>query len=207
MLYQDNRTTVVSVKLNFCQRQTHCIDDQDKFQSVTDTDNEFTECQTPRKQLQSIGISPVSLHAFKETLKSNISEAYKIQVDSLKDSESDFQDKNDMKEKVNDLVRLHEASYPEQIQILTLVPECTVQNILMSLNTLTELYMKVKKQVEYQQNLLLKKGKTITTETLHLVTNVYEDDKISRQVPEKKDYVSVSKGAHKQKLYNMQKSL
>ena len=22
--------------------QTHCIDDQDKFQSVTDTDNEFT---------------------------------------------------------------------------------------------------------------------------------------------------------------------
>ena len=24
--------------------QSHCIDDQDKFQSVTDTDNEFTEC-------------------------------------------------------------------------------------------------------------------------------------------------------------------
>ena len=53
-----------------------------------------------------------------------------------------------MKEKVNDLVRLHEAmqeklktaSYSEQIQILTwyLINglECTVQNILMSLNTL-----------------------------------------------------------------------
>ena len=41
MLYQDNYF-VVSVKLNFCQIQTHCIDDQDKFQSVTDTDNEFT---------------------------------------------------------------------------------------------------------------------------------------------------------------------
>ena len=53
-------------------RQTHCIDDQNKFQSVTDTDNEFTECQTPRKKLQSIGISPVSLHAFMKTLKSNI---------------------------------------------------------------------------------------------------------------------------------------
>ena len=46
MLYQDNYF-VVSVKL--CQRQTRCIDDQDKFQSVTDTDNGFTECQTPRK--------------------------------------------------------------------------------------------------------------------------------------------------------------
>ena len=31
---------------------------------VKDTGNEFTECQAPRKKLQSIGISPVSLHAF-----------------------------------------------------------------------------------------------------------------------------------------------
>ena len=40
-------------------------------------------------------------------LKNNISEAYKVQVDFLKDSESDSYDKNDMKEKVNDLVMLH----------------------------------------------------------------------------------------------------
>ena len=66
-----------------------------------------------------------------KTLKSNISEAYKVQVDCLKDSESDSYDKNDMKEKLNDFVRLHEAmqeklktaSYSEQIKILTLVPE------------------------------------------------------------------------------------
>ena len=83
MLYKDNYF-VVSVNLNFCQRQTHCIDDQDKFQSVTDTDNELTECQTPRKMLQSIDISPVSLHAFIKTLKSDISEACKVQVDCFK---------------------------------------------------------------------------------------------------------------------------
>ena len=49
----------------------------------------------------------------------------------LEDSESNSYDKNDMKEKVNDLVRLHEAmqeklktaSYSEPIQILTLVPD------------------------------------------------------------------------------------
>ena len=129
-MLQHGNYFAVSIKLNVCQRQTHCIDDQDKVQSVTDTDNEFTECQTPRKKLQSIGISPVSLHAFMKTLKSNISEAYKVQVDCLKDSESDSYDKNDMKEKVNGLVRLHEAmqeklktaSYSEQIQVLTLVP-------------------------------------------------------------------------------------
>ena len=44
-----------------------------------------------------------------KTLKRNISEAYKVQVDCLKDSEPDFYVKNDMKEKVNDLVRLHES--------------------------------------------------------------------------------------------------
>ena len=108
MLYQGNYF-VVNVKLNFCSRQTHCIADQDKFQPVTDINDEFNKCQIPRKKLQSIGISPVSLHAFMKTLKSNISETYKVQVDCFKNSESDSYDKNDMKEKVNDLVRLHEA--------------------------------------------------------------------------------------------------
>ena len=72
----------------------------------------------------------MKFHAsFHATLKSNISEAYKVQVYYLK--ESDSYDKNDMKEKVNDLVRLHEAiqeelktaSYSEQTQIFTLVPD------------------------------------------------------------------------------------
>ena len=53
-----------------------------------------------------------------------------MQVDCLKDLEYDSYDRNDAKEKVNDFVRLHEvmqeklktASYSEQIQILTLVP-------------------------------------------------------------------------------------
>ena len=73
-MYQENYF-FVSVKINFCSRKTKRIDNQDKFQSVKDTDNEFTECQTPRKKLQSIGISPVSLHAFVKTLKNIISEA------------------------------------------------------------------------------------------------------------------------------------
>ena len=44
-----------------------------------------------------------------KTLKSDISEAYKVQVDCLKDSQSDFYDIIDMKEKVNDLVSLQKA--------------------------------------------------------------------------------------------------
>ena len=66
-----------------------------------------------------------------KTWKDDISEAYKVQVDCLKDSESVSYDKNDMKEKLYDFVRLYEAmqeklksaSYLEQIQILTLAPD------------------------------------------------------------------------------------
>ena len=54
MLYQDNYF-VVSVKLNL-ETEIDCIDDEGKGQSVTDTDDEFTECQTPSKTLQSIAI-------------------------------------------------------------------------------------------------------------------------------------------------------
>ena len=73
----------------------------------------------------------MSLHAFMNTLKGDISEVYKVHVDCLEDSESDSYDKNELKEKSNDLVRLHEAMQEklktpydsEQIQILTLLPD------------------------------------------------------------------------------------
>ena len=66
-----------------------------------------------------------------ENFKSNISEAYKVQVDCLNNSESDSYHKNDMKEKVNVFVTLHKAmqeksktaSYSKPIQILPLVPD------------------------------------------------------------------------------------
>ena len=48
------------------------------------TRKSLIECQTPKKKLQSIGISPVRLHAFMEILKTDILEAHKVQVDCLK---------------------------------------------------------------------------------------------------------------------------
>ena len=114
-----------------------------------------------------------------------------------------------MKEKVNDLVRLHKAMQEKlnkhHIQskskylpwYLIKGLECTIQNILKFLNTLFQLHIKSKRQVEYQQNLLLKKEKLSPH---HLVTNIYEDENFSSQMNEKKDYVSVCKEVHKQNL-------
>ena len=65
--------------------------------------------QTPRKKLQLIDILPVTLDTFMKTLKNDISEAYNVQFDCLKDKDSDSYDKNSRKGKVNDLIRLREA--------------------------------------------------------------------------------------------------
>ena len=49
----------------------------------------------------------MKLHKVTNTTKSNISEAYKLQADFWEDLESNSYEKNNMKEKANDLVRLH----------------------------------------------------------------------------------------------------
>ena len=100
----------------------------------------------------------------------------------MKDSESDSYDKNDMKEKVNDLVRLHEAmqeklktaSYSEPIQILTLVPDKWSRMYCSEYFNVFEYLVWTSHEIKKVGRILAKKGKTITTETLHLVTNVYE---------------------------------
>ena len=97
-----------------------------------------------------------------------------------------------MKDKVNDLVRLQKAmqeklkraSYSEQIQILTLVPDkwsrmyCSEYFNLFEYGVWTS--HEIKKVGEILAKTDPKKGKPITPETLHLLNNVYEDENFSR---------------------------
>ena len=122
-----------------------------------------------------------------KTFKSNISEAYKVQVDCLKHSEPDSFDKNEIKEKVNDLVRLHEAmqekfktaSYSEQIKLLL-----WYLNALFRIFNVFEYHFWTSHEIKNVGEILAKpapkKGKTLTAETLHLVTNTSEDENFSR---------------------------
>ena len=110
----------------------------------------------------------------------------------MNNSESDSYDKNDMQKKVNVLVRLHEAmqeklktaSYSEQIQILTLVPDKWSRMYCSEYFNIFEYLVwtshEIKKVGEILAKPAPKKGKAITTETLHLVTNVFEDENFSR---------------------------
>ena len=90
-----------------------------------------------------------------------------------------------MKEKVNDLVRLHQtlqeklktASYSEQIQILTLVPDNFSLMYCSKYFNVFEYLIWTSHQIKKVGGILAKpppkNGKTITTETLHLLTNAY----------------------------------
>ena len=110
----------------------------------------------------------------------------------MKIQKSDSYDKNDIKEKVNDLVRLHKVmqeklktAYIEKIQIFTLVPDkrsrmyCSEYYCSYVFEFLVWTSHDIKKVGRILAKPAPKEGKTIT-ETLHLVTNVYENDSSSR---------------------------
>ena len=106
----------------------------------------------------------------------------------MNNSESDSYDKNDMQKKVNVLVRLHEAmqeksktaSYSEQIQILTLVPDKWSQMYCWEYFNVLEYLVWTSHEIKKVGGIFPKKGKTVTTETIHLEINVYEDENFSR---------------------------
>ena len=109
----------------------------------------------------------------------------------MNNSESDSYDKNDMQKKENVLIRLHEAAqeklkaaYSEAIQILTLVPHKGCRMYCSECFNIFEYLVwnlhEIKKVGEILAKPATKKGKAITTETLHLITNVFEDDNFSR---------------------------
>ena len=97
-----------------------------------------------------------------------------------------------MQEKVNKFVRLHKAMqeklktawYSEQIQILTLVPGKWSRMYCSGYFDVVEFLVWTSNEIKKVGGTLAKPAptneKTITTETLHPVTNVYVDNNFSR---------------------------
>ena len=149
-----------------------------------------------------------------KTLKSNLSETCKVQVDCLKDWESDPYDKNDMKEKVNELVRLHEAvqeelktaSYSEQIQILTLVHNKWSQMYFWEYFNVFEYLAWTSHEIKEVGGILAKPAPKKFKNYHHW--NISSGNKrLRRWQFQRVSGEYGSKGVHKQKLYNLQKFL
>ena len=82
-----------------------------------------------------------------------------------------------------------------KIQILTLIPDKWLQKYASTQFNVSEYLIRTAHELQKVGEILAKpvpkKGKTLPQETLDLVQSFYEDDEYSRQMPGKKDYVSI----------------
>ena len=115
----------------------------------------------------------------------------------------------DTKNKAEKLGRLHAtmkvklvtASNTEKLQILTLVPYSWSRKYRSEYFGVSEYLIRSAREIKQRKGILAqssqKNDKAIAQETIDLVHAFY--DEYGRQLPGKKDYVSIQKGVHKQK--------
>ena len=145
-----------------------------------------------------------------DTYKSTASEAYEVSKDVLDTSDTSVFEESDAQGKAAELERLHDAmmeklkttSYPEKIQILTLIPDKSREYASKRFDVCEYLIWTARKLKKFGGILAKpapKKSKTIPQETFDLIQSFFEDDEYSRQMPGKKDYLSIGRNVHKQK--------
>ena len=86
---------------------------------------------------------------------------------------------------------------------MTLVPDSWSQKYCSEYFGVSEYLIRSARELKQRKGILpqpsQKKGKAMAQETIDLVHAFFVDDEYSRQLPGKKDYVSIQKGVHKQK--------
>ena len=95
------------------------------------------------------------------------------------------------------------SNRPEKIKLLTLVPISWKQNEILDFFPVTKYMITESKKLLQEKGILAspepKKGRSLPKDIVELVENFYCDDEYSRQMPGKKDYVSISRNVHMQK--------
>ena len=99
--------------------------------------------------------------------------------------------------------KLVTALNTEKLQILTLVPDSWSQKYCSEYFGVSEYLIRSARELKQRKGILAqpsqKKGKAMAQETIDLVHAFFVDDEYSRQLPGKKDYVSIQKCVLKQK--------
>ena len=141
------------------------------------------------------------------TYKSTIAEAYDVSKDVQDTSDTVFEESDAQwnpveSERLHHAVRekLKTASYPEKIQILTLIANKWSWEYVSKQFDVSEYLIRTARELDKVHGILgkpgPKKGKTLPQETLGLVQSFYENDEYGPQMPGKKDYASISQNLH-----------
>ena len=187
-------------------------------------DHDFVVYETPRKKvnlsLEAAGISPINLHSLPQharsssakmdKFKTDLSQVYHIDSEEIPSTSTSTID-SAILFKAQELDRLHNlikeklkvASFPEKVQLLTLVPDSWSRTYAAKEFSVSEYLIRKARELKHEKGILAvpnpKRGKTLLAETVLLVTAFYEDDEYSRQLPGKKDCVSIGNKQYKQK--------
>ena len=195
-----------------------------EIQSITTVEkcrDELEEC------FSAIGITPLKMHSQTskgklpyskkkittavETITEKVATTLKIEKQELEHSkitplQTEIIDKAQQFDRLMELVKdkiSNTLNTPDKIQLLTLAPLTWTIPHTMSYFSVSEYAVKEARKLLQQKGILAKPdkktGKYLSDETIKLVVSFYEDDENSRQMPGKKDYVSVSRNIHKQK--------
>ena len=86
---------------------------------------------------------------------------------------------------------------------MTLAPDSWSREYCSKFFELSEYVVRTARELKKVSGILSKpspkRGKKLSPETVALIVQFYEDDEYSRQMPGKKDYVSIAKNEHRQK--------
>ena len=191
----------------------------------TDTDPDDTCSPSPAKRLnlnQSLsltGISPINLHSVAQhrrgpavveklskvvdTFKSNLLEVYSIEDVPAENSSSTLK-AQDLDILLDDIKKkLINATYKEKIQLLTLTPDSWSRRFAAEFFNVSEYAIRTAQKLKEENGILAipdsKTRNKLPPQTTELIKLFYNDDEYSRQMPGKKDFVSVKKNVHVQK--------
>ena len=198
------------------------IDDLENVLNVENDRQDISEC------FLAVGMSPLKLHAQplpsrinlgKRKLNKAISviqekvartlnvtpEEINLDISATEDVDL-LQDKAENFDRLMELIKEKISTITgnrEIIQVLTLAPlSWSIKKVAEFFNV-TEYAARKARRITKEKGILAlperKSGKALSQDTIDLVQTFFEDDEFSRQMPGKKDYVSISRNIHKQK--------
>ena len=142
-------------------------------------------------------------------IEKDIADAYGVESFNLLETSTEIP--TESVKKISDIDRLtleikeklSISDYKSKIQLLTLTPESGSRKYAAEYFNVSEYLIRTARKLKEQNGILSipssKKGSTLSNDTVMLVKHYYEDERFSRQMPGKKDYVSVARNQHRQK--------
>jgi hypothetical protein len=217
---------ICSTCRNFCEEKTKITENESDDELMTELnslESRNVSLSQTNAALDDLGLTPIKLHTLSSHSKrsyykrkvENVTKEVREKISKALDyniefSEDEEEDRNVVKkakdfDKMISLLKEKTLSVgrSQKIQILTLAPESWSKDKVVNEFKVSEYMVRQARKLKQEKGILAipdpKKGKTLSENTVKLVTDFYENDENSRVLPGTKDRVSIKKNVYMQK--------